>query len=456
MEIGILGHVGNLNHGDEGIIFALIHNLKLRRPDVRIVGFTIDAEDMEHRHGITAYPNRRSGIRVTSVSGTSGQSASEGQEIRGPRWSGIKKLVRSVPLVSATLARLWRAARLPGHVLREIPFLVQGYRRVKTVDLFIVVGSEQIMDGWGGPWKFPYTVMKWCLLARLGGAVVAYASVGSTPLSTSLSRWFHATALRTASFRSYRDEGSRKLASLLIPVDSDPVLPDLAFSFDLAESPAGPTTDMLRVAVNPMALYMDSPWSPTTQEVYERYVTHLTDFIVWLRDRGYAVELFLTQERVDPLAVSAIQSALRQRGADANLPVLVPTTSQDVFDAAARGDYLVATRFHGILFCLMSLRPVLGIAYGPKAKELMESLGQGDYVVDVYTLTFERLRDTFLALEANPEERVRLLQEGLPALREVLDRQYDLLIQMAEGREPSRATVEALLKWRPPLAPVRS
>lgn len=58
IRIGILGHYGNQNLGDESIIEAVIRNLRQRLPDADIVCLSIDPFDSQARHGVDAFPIR--------------------------------------------------------------------------------------------------------------------------------------------------------------------------------------------------------------------------------------------------------------------------------------------------------------------------------------------------------------------------------------------------------------
>src|SRR5580692_8203899 len=58
-KIGIFGHVGTQNLGDETIIAAVIQNIRLRYPDAEIRAFTFNPEDTNLRHGIASFPIRR-------------------------------------------------------------------------------------------------------------------------------------------------------------------------------------------------------------------------------------------------------------------------------------------------------------------------------------------------------------------------------------------------------------
>ena len=76
MRVGILGHVGNENLGDEAIIAAVIQNIRRRVPDAEINGFTLNPADTLERHGIVSFPIRRgAGAKPSAASATSRVSA---------------------------------------------------------------------------------------------------------------------------------------------------------------------------------------------------------------------------------------------------------------------------------------------------------------------------------------------------------------------------------------------
>ena len=52
-------------------------------------------------------------------------------------------------------------------------------------------------------------------MARARGAKIAFVSVGAGPISSSLSKLLFRWSLSLASYRSFRDEGSRKLIESL-------------------------------------------------------------------------------------------------------------------------------------------------------------------------------------------------------------------------------------------------
>src|SRR5262245_4476069 len=55
-RIGVLGHVGNENLGDEALIASVLQGVRARIPDAELLAFTVRPEDTRARHGISAVP----------------------------------------------------------------------------------------------------------------------------------------------------------------------------------------------------------------------------------------------------------------------------------------------------------------------------------------------------------------------------------------------------------------
>ena len=58
MRIGVFGHYGNQNLGDEAITTATIQHIKQHIPNADIVGFSVKPDDTSKRHNIVSYPIR--------------------------------------------------------------------------------------------------------------------------------------------------------------------------------------------------------------------------------------------------------------------------------------------------------------------------------------------------------------------------------------------------------------
>jgi len=431
MRVGVLGHVGNENLGDEALIAAVIQNVRRRYPEAEVVGFTGRPGDTRQRHRIPAFPIRRTNGRPGAA------AASPRDAAPAASWARLKTVLRRVPF----LAELVRGARRVGGAalgaLGELRFLARAYRNLSGTDLLLVAGSGQLNDYWGGPWGFPFTLLKWSLLARAIGTKVAFLSLGAGPLRTRLGKFFIRQTLQLADYRSYRDEDSRCCIVALGVPGEHPVVPDLVFSLDVDRPPV-PLVPARRpvVGVNPMPFFDDSYYPESDPRVFGAYVQTLAAFTDWLVGRGYAVRLFATQLSADHPVIDRVRSIMRQGPAlDGEERVIAERIGsfEQLVGVLDSLDFVVATRYHGTLFGLIRRKPVLSIAYQPKSMELMRQMGQGEYAIDIGRLSLLALQERFVALERHAGEFVAAVGRRLPEVRAALDAQYDRTFTLLEA-----------------------
>ena len=321
-------------------------------------------------------------------------------------------------------------------IASEVPFLFKCRRRIARLDLLVFAGSHQLNDFVGGPWVFPYTVLKWTLMARLAGATVVFLSMGAGPIDSWLGRRFIRWALLLASYRSYRDETAAAVVDSLQVSANNRVVPDLAFSLTIPTPRTAPRGKRLVVGLNPLPLYADY-WYLTDVARYEAYVAKLAQFADWLVNRGCEVRFIPTQLKVDPAVIRDIKQQMTTveagEGEHDSHVVDPPVHNLDeLIYALSEVDCMVATRYHGILLSLSLRKPVLAIAYHPKSRDLMTWLGLERYVVDGNNFGVEGLIERFLQLEADAPDVTAALLRQLPAFREKVQAQYDEIFRLLE------------------------
>lgn len=437
-RIGILGHVGNQNLGDEAIIAAVIQNIRRRWPEAEILGFTSVPGDTEERHGIPSFPLRQPAPTYSASVESTGDEGSAPQHVEvAPSWGGrLKDLLRRFPALFNVARRASQALETTPRIGREIGFLAECRKRVKGLDLLIFAGSHQLNDFVDGPWAFPYTVLKWTLLARATGAKVVFLSMGAGPIETRLGRRFIRRALRMASYRSYRDVTGKKVVDALNVSENQVVVPDLAFSLSLppmAEEPVDRTSGRV-VGFNPLPLYAEY-WYTSDSTKYEDYVTKLATFSDWLVNRGCELRFISTQLLVDPAVVDDVKQRMRSaQSAEDERRVAVPSIRDldGLLRVLSDMDVVVATRYHGVLLSLALHKPVLAIAYHKKTRDLMQWLGLGDYVVEGDTFEPEELSERFARLEADIPAIRESLQEKVPGLKRAVQDQYEEVFGLLE------------------------
>jgi polysaccharide pyruvyl transferase WcaK-like protein len=434
-KIGVFSHGGTKNLGDEALLAAVIQNVRLRLPDAEVIGFTINPADTRQRHGIACFPIRRlekdsAPIPAASLGGA--LTALPETPAHPSFASRLKNAVKAIPGLGSLLPRLRSFADGMVTILAEPKFLLDSYRRLKGVELLLVAGSQQLNDGYGGPWGFPFTLLRWTLIAKCTGTKVAILSVGAGPIHSPLSKFFFKRVLGMVDYRSYRDAISSRLMESMGVSGSHPVYPDLVYSLTLpapnsAQKPAGRVV----VGTNPVPFFDGRYWPTSDPTQYQDYVRKFARFAEWLDQSGHSVLFFPTQVRADVLTIADIRQAMNGSGDSPNLLAGRPIqTLSDLVSEISRADFVVANRYHGILISLMMNKPVLAVAYHEKSRALLAQAGQGDYVLNIGQFKTEELIERFSALEANAAVIKKQIAERLAPLRRALDEQYDTVFKL--------------------------
>ena len=433
-RIAIWGHYHGSNLGDDVVVEAIAENLRRRLPDVDLYGICLDPADTRQRHGFEAVPLRRY-VERGEGAGALDQTADRVKERLGGTLRRWPKVRAAAHAARATMDALRSAAQEPG-------FLWRSYKRLKGTDVVVVAGSGTVGDDWHGPWSHPYTILKWTLLARAARAEWVFLSVGAGPINHRLSRLMLRAALRGAAHQSYRDESSARWIEGLRRNGSAPaVVPDLAFSL---EPPSLPQRDRGEtvIGLNPIPFYDDRYWPRADAEIYRRHVDRVAQFALWALESGRRLVLLYSQTLADPRVSEDLVRRLEELGVARDDPRIerpeIETTA-DLFDAIARCDYVVGGRFHCILLPYLSGRAAVGLAYHQKSFDLLAYLGLPDLCLDVASFEPEELRERALQLEAGYDDAVRNARTLLPALRERLDREYDIVTAIATARAARRA-----------------
>ncbi len=103
-------------------------------------------------------------------------------------------------------------------------------RHLRRLKVLIVPGMGVLDDFAVSPLGWPHDLLSWCLLGRLMGVKVIFASIGAGPIRHPVSRWFMKAAARAAHYRSYRDTVSKAfMESIGFDARNDRIYPDIAF-----------------------------------------------------------------------------------------------------------------------------------------------------------------------------------------------------------------------------------
>jgi polysaccharide pyruvyl transferase WcaK-like protein len=438
--VGIFGHYGNENLGDEAIIQACVQRMPEHIPGVELRLFSSKPQDSESRYGLPAYPIRylppgtltpseQIALERERKVDHTGQS-----KLAGSKPNPVKRLLKSIPFLWTLLRAVKSTPRALVAFFRECRFLWVSRRRVKSLDLLVVTGSNQFLDNFGGPWGFPYTLMKWTWLAWSAGVPVAYASVGAGPLDEKASFRLIRLALRKAKFLSFRDEPSRTL------VDPDgrfngKVFPDIAFAIDYpiqAKAPSYSDDYKPIVAINAMAVYDARYWYIKDPVRYQAYVEKLTQFVQDLDARGYRPMLFATQVK-DRNVIKDILDGLRGAGCGEDFVSTLyheHNTVDDMLSFLQSTDIVVPTRFHGTVLGLWAGKPTIGICYYRKAADLLGEFGQERFAFDIDSVTVDKLNSAVDDAWSDHAAIAERIEQQVVEYRKDLAKQFTELVAL--------------------------
>lgn len=272
----------------------------------------------------------------------------------------------------------------------KLSLLVRAPWRLRHASAVVVPGMGILDDFGTGPLGWPFDLAMWLLAARLMGARVVLLGIGAGPIRNKWARRLMTWAARLATYRSFRDNGSRDfVGSLGIDVSGDPVIPDITLS--LPRAPEGTLgADAVTVGVGMMAYFNWAQNRQSGEEIYRAYITKMSQYVRGLLDRGLGVRL-LIGEASDAMAVDDLLGslppdlAIRVEYDDARI-------LQEVIEQIGKVDVVVATRYHNIVCAVHMGRPAISIGYAEKNAQLLSRVGLGEFTQMIEDLDLELLR----------------------------------------------------------------
>ena len=401
--IGLFGLFGVDNLGNDATLAATIHALKSRLPNARLIlvsdppnaSAAVGAFDAHVAHDLLPVTDYLRWIK--------------------PYW--IRERVRGALQRATEPLRRFRTRKI-----------------AKQIDLLLIAGTGIADDYYQGPYDVPHDLLRWCAVVRGAGGLVRFASIGAGPVTHPLSiRWFR-TALNIADYRSYRDHSSQRFALRIgVPAGNDLVLPDMVFSLPV---PSGlkiqprqwpPRT----IGIGVMGYF---GWNVSTEEglrIYAKYIRKMRWLLSQLFQRKFAVRLLVGARKADQRAVDDILNSaeFEEERIGGRLGTSPATSYIDVFEEIAKTDFVIATRFHNVLFGLLLQRPCISIEYGPKNTDLMTEMGFAEYCHSIETFDPAVVLQQFERQVAMTQPPLDVARARLTEYRELLGNQYDSVVK---------------------------
>jgi polysaccharide pyruvyl transferase WcaK-like protein len=438
-KIALLTPYGGKNLGDAAIQEAVIANIRKRYPSAHIYLITLWPENTTKLHGVSSFPITTLAIPYyasgLSIRNSRGNDADTPMAVRCDLLSRAKSAIKRSSLLYTVLKLVYTIAfKMPRAFCIEMLHIIRAYKFLKGATLLLISGGGQLDDYWGGPWGHPYALLKWGLLARAVGARYIFLSVGTCALESRLTTCFIRYALRLATYRSYRDQTSKKLLEHMVFTHKDVVCPDLAFSYVnwRIRHQAGRSNVGRVVGVSPIAYLSRYSWPKKDISAYEHYFGHLVRFISDLIRQGYSIVFFSTDSPDRKVINDVVTSLANDISLNINGRIYQPhiDTLDDLFDQLCNVDYIVSSRLHGVILSHLLCIPVLAISYDRKVDTHMTDMGLSEYCLDIHNLETVSLIKSFESLTMN-SDRIKLsLKEKAADYACALKRQYDFVLGM--------------------------
>jgi len=422
---------GNL--GNAAILSSVITNIRARNPNAEFIGITLSAEDTQRRHGISAFPISKTFRPNYCWAYTEPHNNGNRRRVQ---WLGV---VKGWLKKSEALRRLVRKVRV---CQSELGHITKAGRLVRTLDCVMVGGGGAFDEFWGGRWGHPWTLFKFGALSRAFGVPFVILSVGKCSLEHPLSRFFAKSALRFASYCSFRDNDSLEAMHLIAPFLSGHLCPDLAYGYEVPEALGWYESDAARerlvVGVSPIAWFDPRSWPIKDTRRFQRYLHELAAMVIWLVRQQHRVMLFST-DSPDINVIRDLFAALPKEVASSSkieiLPAPPEQTTDDLLRKLCGTDLVIASRLHGVILSHLIALPVVAISYDPKVDSHMKEVEQFEYRLDIDKFDVGMLIERFGVLrEARARESAHL-RRMVQRYREEVNAQYNLLF----GAVPSDA-----------------
>ncbi|MGE0581065.1 MAG: polysaccharide pyruvyl transferase family protein [Steroidobacteraceae bacterium] len=343
-RIALLGPFVSRNLGDTATQLEVIRNIRLRRPDVQIVGVCSEPEDTRRTHGIEAFP-------------FAWERAPDGREV---------------------LARVPWVLRGP---LQRLRHFVRVLRFAGRLDLLVISGGGQLDELWGGAWRQPYLLWLWTLAARLRGVPVVAFGVGWDHLDSTRGRAFGTAAMRRAARRFVRDQGTFALLRAAGLAEPMIVGPDAAFGLPPPETADRvPVTSPRRfVVVSPISL---GAVPPKQRDSHDRFIDELARACRQWMEAGYDVRFVCSQPAMDGPWVEKITAQLPAANGEARW-TMCREQGVDAYLRNVRGaTFVLSARLHGLILAIAAGCPVVGIHYSRKIAQVLDDCGLARYAIE--------------------------------------------------------------------------
>lgn len=406
LTISLFGHFGSTNFGNEGTLIACLSNLQRLLPGADFRCICTNPARATAAYNIPSIPISRPRNR------------------RGMPESRFARIVH------------FTIFGIPSEIYRWY----EVYDELKGTDLLIVPGTGLLTDAFGMRSWGPYNLLKWSLMAKLRGCGLYFISVGAGPLTSGIGKNFVKWAIGLADFRSFRDLNSLDyMNNIGFRRSGDTVYPDLTFSlpksFDGNDDHAK-IERKVTFGIGVMDRFSMYGYRPDASS-YRRYLEHMAALIKNLVERDHDIQLLIGDEG----DAKEFRCLLNERltTLEAGRVKSVPATSiGEVLRQIANTDFIVATRFHNVLFGLLASKPTISISFHDKCTAIMKSMNLSKYCIAVTELSADSLIAKTVEIQRDADHVRSLIGTYNDLFGKILEQQYQVIAKDAMRRQFER------------------
>jgi polysaccharide pyruvyl transferase WcaK-like protein len=208
------------------------------------------------------------------------------------------------------------------------------------------------------------------------------------------------------------------------------VFPDPAYALEVKDYLVPRSGSRPVVGLNPIGFCDPRIWPHKDDSVYRKYLDKLTRFSVWLLEQGYDLRVFTTEASVDHHAIGDLKSQLLSRcSPDLVWPAFRPASwgVKDVLREMAEFDFVVTSKFHGIIFAHLLRKPVVALSYHRKMDVAMRGLKHDRFCADIERFESEWLVNAFQSLVAERSNIEMRCAAAVSTYSTMLSKQFDSL-----------------------------
>jgi len=424
VRIALFGFYGYGNLGDAAIQETAIQGFKRIVPNPSIWGVSLNPADTRKRHNIPSFPIYRTNYDENFFQ--------ENMENKKKTFEAIKERIKGIRLLYEIAKFLRRRFRPITSFENELLFLLKIYNFLKNFDFLIISGGGAVDEYWGGPWRHPYAFFKWAVMCKIAGSKLIVVSVGVGSIRSKLSRFFYKRGLAIASYRSFRDNGSRRLVERMGIRGEQYIYPDLAFGFQVSNKIkfTQPLSDKRIIGIGPLPYFDPRVWPEKGLIRYNNYLDKLASFVLWLIRNEFTALFLCGETSHDPPVISDLRQkiiGLDKNISEERLIDQVILTVEDLLSQIALTEMVITSRFHGVVLAQILYKPVIAISYDRKVYALMEEMGQSKLCLDVDGFDQESLIEKFIWLQENCETTKAEIINYVCTKRTMVESQFDRL-----------------------------